>query len=78
MKYFLLHSAVFTKRGLEKLPNYKVAPSNEFSMVKPGTMDWSSITSEKVQLFDSAMSRMREIAKQRRVLAKPCFQDFDR
>lgn len=69
---------MFTKRGLEKIPNYQVPPSKEFTLLKPGTVNWNQVPSGKMQLFDSAISRMREIAKQRRVLAKPCFQDFDR
>eukprot|EP00795_Rhopilema_esculentum_P008232 gene8232-14169_t len=69
---------VFTKRGLEKTPRYTVATSKEFVMQKPGTINWESTSAEKRQILDSAMSRMRETAKQRRVLAKPCFQDFDR
>ena len=70
--------AVFTKRGLEKLPKYEVPPSKEFTMLKPGTIDWNNVANGRMELFESAISRMREIAKQRRVLAKPCFQDFDR
>jgi len=78
-KDFLLDiELVFTKRGLEKLPSFKLPPSSEFTLVKPGTMDWNKTTNDKVELFDAAISRMREITKQRRVLAKPCFQDFDR
>ncbi len=30
------------------------------------------------ELLDNVMGRLRERASQRRVLAKPCFQDFDR
>ena len=30
------------------------------------------------ELLDNVMGRLRERAGQRRVLAKPCFQDFDR
>lgn len=78
-KDFLLDiEVVFTKRGLEQAPNYKVQPSTEFAMQKPGTIDWSSVADKKTQIFDSAMSRMKQVAEKRRVLTKPCFQDFDR
>ena len=44
-----------------------------------GAVDWSGgeVTEEEQKTLEAAMYRLREQVAQRRVLAKPCFQDFD-
>ena len=46
-------------------------------MKKPGTMDWSTATSQQQGTVDAAIDRMSQNVAQRRILCKPCFQDFD-
>lgn len=70
--------SVFTQPNLEKNPTYKVPAQEIFRVPKPGTMDWRYATQEHQDVFNEAMERLRQRAKQRRVLAKPVFQDFDR
>ncbi|CAB4016979.1 uncharacterized protein LOC110234356 [Paramuricea clavata] len=65
---------VFTKRGLEKIPTFAVPSSETFLMDKPG----ARTDLEATELLDQCMHRLRERTKQRRLLAKPCFQDFDK
>ncbi|XP_071953709.1 uncharacterized protein [Antedon mediterranea] len=63
--------------NLEKTPTSHVPPHSVYLMKKPGTMDWSTADLGQVKLVDEAMERMQQRANQRRVLTKPCFQDFD-
>ncbi|KAL5019414.1 hypothetical protein ScPMuIL_005136 [Solemya velum] len=70
--------SVFTQKNLEKMPTYKVPPSEMFRAPKPGTVDFSAASEDHVALVDSTMERLRQRVDQRRVLAKPVFQDFDR
>ena len=74
----LFFFAVFTRRGLEKTPTFSVPSSENYIMNKPGKINWETVNESRRDILDSVMARMRETAKQRRVLAKPCFQDFDR
>nr|XP_054773761.1 uncharacterized protein LOC129281858 [Lytechinus pictus] len=70
---------VFTQvvPNLEKTPTSTVIPTEQFLMDKPGTTDWSLAPGEVHITFEEAMNRMRERVEQRRVLLKPCFEDFD-
>jgi len=67
---------VFTERGLEKRPQTKLQPQETFLMPKTGTT--ANLDEDLVPLFNNAMTRMRQKTDQRRILMKPCFQDFDR
>ncbi|XP_070544504.1 uncharacterized protein [Ptychodera flava] len=71
---------VFTQvePNLEKTPTASVPAQESFLMSKPGTVIWSNASPESTMIVDAVMDRMRQRAVQRRVLAKPCFQDFDR
>jgi len=69
---------VFTQPGLEKAPDVQVPPQEIFRVPKPGTVDWLNAADDHRSLVDSTMDRLRQRAEQRRVLAKPVFQDFDR
>lgn len=69
---------VFTKRGLEKLPTFAVPSSDTFLMDKPGVSKGVDSIAEKAELLDQVMHRLRQRTKQRRLLAKPSFQDFDK
>lgn len=69
---------VFTKRGLEKRPTFAVPSSDQFLMDKPGVNRTLDSISQKANLLEEVMYRLRQRAKQRRLLAKPCFQDFDK
>ncbi|XP_011673543.2 uncharacterized protein LOC594672 [Strongylocentrotus purpuratus] len=70
---------VFTQvvPNLEKTPTNSVVATEQFLLDKPGTIDWSTAPSEVCMTVDEAMNRMRERVEQRRVLLKPCFEDFD-
>ncbi|XP_013383058.1 uncharacterized protein LOC106153608 [Lingula anatina] len=70
--------SVFTQPNLEKMPTYRVPAQEIFRVPKPGTMDWRYASEEHQAIFEEAMERLRQRANQRRVLAKPVFQDFDR
>ena len=64
--------------GLELTPTKrltgKLAPPP-----KVGALDWEKDIQEKEKdLFEAVMYRLREQVTQRRILAKPCFQDFDK
>ena len=45
-----------------------------------GAVDCSGgeVTEEEQKTLEAAMYRLREQVAQRRVLTKPCFQDFDK
>jgi len=44
-----------------------------------GAADFSSTASPgEKEMLEAVMFRLRERVNQRRVLAKPCFQDFDK
>ena len=44
-----------------------------------GAVDFSSTASPgEKEMLEAVMFRLRERVNQRRVLAKPCFQDFDK
>lgn len=68
---------VFTQPNLEKDPNYQVPASEMFQVPKPGTIDWSNATEDHKSLLEITMDRLRQRIVQRRILAKPVFQDFD-
>ncbi|KAL4239473.1 hypothetical protein ACF0H5_000288 [Mactra antiquata] len=69
---------VFTQPNLEKDPEICVPPQEIFRAPKPGTMDWGYASDDHKSLYDATMDRLRQRSDQRRVLAKPVFQDFDR
>ncbi|XP_071105662.1 EF-hand calcium-binding domain-containing protein 6-like [Haliotis cracherodii] len=70
--------SVFTEPNLEKSPTYKVPPSEMFQVPKPGSISWESASDDHKSLYEETMERLRQRAGQRRLLAKPVFQDFDR
>jgi len=69
---------VFTQPNLEKVPDLQVPPQEIFRVPKPGTMDWSAASGDHLALYNATMDRLKQRSDQRRVLAKPVFQDFDR
>ncbi|CAH1794695.1 unnamed protein product [Owenia fusiformis] len=70
--------SVFTQPNLEKDPCLQVPPQEIFRVPKPGTIKWENASDDHKDLFESVMERLRQRANQRRVLAKPVFQDFDK
>ena len=71
--------SVFTQPDLEKDPTRKVPPSEAFVLPKVGTLAaWNRAPDVVKSSLEEVMTRMRSKATQRRVLAKPVFQDFDR
>ena len=69
---------VFTRRGLEKTPKAVLQPVEDFLMPKPGTTNWQNEEEDKKEALNKVMQKMRQKTNQRRILTKPCFQDFDR
>jgi len=69
---------VFTQRGLEKTPQAVLPTAENFMMPKPGTTDWCNQDGDKKDALEKVMHKMRQKTNQRRILTKPCFQDFDR
>lgn len=69
---------MFTQPNLEKDPEIRVPAQEIFRVPKPGTVDWNCATEDHRSLYDATMDRLRQRAEQRRVLAKPVFQDFDK
>ena len=78
MLKMLFAIVVFTQNNLEKHPRRQVEPQERFHVPKPGTLQWEYATEDQKTFVDSIMERLRQRADQRRVLAKPVFQDFDR
>lgn len=71
--------SVFTKQNLEKNPTETVKPLESFTLPRLGSCtSWGSAPDYVQQTFDEAMTRMHSRANQRRLLAKPVFQDFDK
>ncbi len=64
--------------NLEKRPTAAVPNQNYFLVPKPGTMDWTFASEDHQSLVEETMMRLAQRANQRRVLAKPVFQDFDK
>ena len=69
---------MFTQRGLEKTPTAVLPAAETYHMPKPGTTQWDAVQTDKQKQFEQVMENMRLKTNQRRILAKPCFQDFDR
>mgnify|MGYP000010550446 CR=1 FL=1 len=76
-KYLFVY-LVFTQPNLEKDPELRVPPQEIFRVPKPGTADWNCAGDDHRSLYDATMDRLKQRSDQRRVLAKPQFQDFDR
>ena len=76
---FPCSTPAYGEAGLELAPTRRL-PSQGVPLPRVGAMDWSSgeVTEEQKRTLEAAMYRLREQVAQRRVLAKPCFQDFDR
>ena len=74
----VLFFKVFTQPVLEKAPTYQVPQSEIFRVPKPGTVNWEGAGQDHVNLVGETMSRLQQKVNQRRILCKPCFQDFDR
>ncbi|CAK8698532.1 unnamed protein product [Clavelina lepadiformis] len=71
--------SVFTQPNLEKDPTKVVLPQETFVLPKEGAnVGWLTTSSDEQAVFDEVMARMRSRALQRRLLAKPVFQDFDK
>ncbi|WAQ95233.1 hypothetical protein MAR_027923, partial [Mya arenaria] len=64
--------------NLEKVPDLQVPPQEIFRVPKPGTVDWNNASGDHMTLYGATMDRLKQRSDQRRVLAKPVFQDFDR
>ncbi|WAQ95285.1 hypothetical protein MAR_027975 [Mya arenaria] len=76
-----IRSIVLTNRlrpNLEKVPDLQVPPQEIFRVPKPGTVDWNNASGDHMTLYGATMDRLKQRSDQRRVLAKPVFQDFDR
>ena len=73
-----LYFPVFTQPNLEKDPLTRVPPQEIFRVPKPGTVNWTNASDDHLSLYNATMDRLRQRTEQRRVLAKPVFQDFDR
>eukprot|EP00111_Clytia_hemisphaerica_P009000 TCONS_00026380-protein len=78
ISFFADIDKVFTQRGLEKTPTAVLPPAETYHMPKPGATDWTTVNKDKQMELDDVMQKMRWKTNQRRILAKPCFQDFDR
>lgn len=70
--------SVFTQQQLEKHPTHVVHQQEVFLVPKPGTMDFDNASNDHQGFVEEIMERLRQRSNQRRVLAKPVFQDFDR
>lgn len=69
---------VFTQERLELTPSAVVPQQELFRVPNPGTIDWSNASKEHMDLFNATMKRMQHRVKNRRILCKPVFKDFDR
>ena len=57
---------------------YYTVITSDLPLLREGAVDFNTTSSDQKVMFEEVMHRLRERASQRRVLAKPCFQDFDR
>ena len=67
------------ERQLQLAPTRRL-PNRGAPLPRVGAVNWSGGegTEEEQKTLEAAMYRLREQVAQRRVLTKPCFQDFDR
>ncbi|XP_062506736.1 uncharacterized protein LOC134183259 [Corticium candelabrum] len=70
--------AVFTQPNLEATPTHCVPNVDKFTVTRLGERDWRDVSERERDVLEGALIRLREKTRQRRVLTKPCFQDFDR
>jgi Ca2+-binding EF-hand superfamily protein len=70
--------SVFTKLNLEAMPTHRVTHPDDFTMTRYGARDWKVMSDRDKEVLEDALMRIRERMSQRRELAKPCFQDFDK
>lgn len=78
-KFLVDIESVFTQPNLEKDPTRTVPPFETFYLPKEGTFtNWESAPTEIQVPYEEAITRMQSRTCQRRLLAKPVFQDFDR
>lgn len=67
---------VIIERNLEHKPKFRVLPNDHITQ-----NSWNSeteISEEERAIGEAGMARMREEIAQKRIMTKPCFQDFDR
>ncbi len=69
---------MFTQTDLARRPGAQVEHQDRYRVPKPGTLPWENASEEHRQFVAAIMDRLRQRATERRVLAKPVFQDFDK
>lgn len=63
---------------IHKYTRYTAVPSDAAPLPQPGAVDFSATVGDDCELLEKALHRLSDRVEQRRVLTKPCFQDFDR
>ena len=59
--------------------HFTTVPSESTPLPRPGAVDFSATAGEDdSEVLEEALQRLSDRVEQRRVLTKPCFQDFDR
>ncbi|XP_053995712.1 uncharacterized protein LOC128885623 [Hylaeus anthracinus] len=71
---------VFTVKELEKLPNLRIeSPPKEIAeLSRRGTSDWQCEKKSMRDLCEEALQKVRNRVKERRILMKQFFKDYDR
>lgn len=77
-KFLIDIESVFTQPNLERHPTRTVPPFETFLLPQKGScVSWEAEPQQSRISYEEAMTRMHSRANQRRLLAKPVFQDFD-
>ncbi|XP_053976671.1 uncharacterized protein LOC128875266 [Hylaeus volcanicus] len=71
---------VFTVKELEKLPNLRIEcpPKKIAELSRRGTSDWQCEKKSMRDLCEEALQKVRNRVKERRILMKQFFKDYDR
>jgi Ca2+-binding EF-hand superfamily protein len=68
----------YGESGLEQTPTRRLT-TRAPHIAKPGDVTWAGgLSGEQDTLLSAVMHRLKGQVQQRRILTKPCFQDFDR
>ena len=73
-----LTSPAYGESGLEQTPTKRLT-TRAPHIAKPGDVTWAGgLSGEQDTLLSAVMHRLKGQVQQRRILTKPCFQDFDK
>lgn len=71
---------VFTTRGLEKTPTFAVVvpPPEVADLPRHGAKDWELVESDRMDLCELALDKIKRKIQSRGIIMKPSFRDYDK